>query len=90
MLFSGQPETEDILLLRWEGGITHALFLRTSRHKAGSLKMNTALEYSIVQEWSRRGTVDVKKSTLNNLVHLSPLMAGSLKVFLDRSGVLNR
>jgi len=62
MLFSGQPETEDILLLRWEGGITHALFLRTSRHKAGSLKMNTALEYStrVVQE----GAVDVKRVLL--------------------------
>jgi hypothetical protein len=33
--------------------------------------MNTALEYStrVVQEWGRR----CKKSTLNNLVHLTPL-----------------
>jgi hypothetical protein len=28
----------------------------------GSLKMNTALEYSI-QEWSRREAVDVKRAT---------------------------
>ncbi len=40
-------------------------------HEAGSLKMNTALEYStrVVQEGGRR----CKKSTLNDLVHLSPL-----------------
>ncbi len=40
-------------------------------HKAGSLKMNTALEYStrVVQEGGRR----CKKSTLNDLVHLTPL-----------------
>jgi hypothetical protein len=39
--------------------------------KAGSLKMNTALEYStrVVQEGGRR----CKKSTLNDLVHLTPL-----------------
>ncbi len=38
---------------------------------AGSLKMNTALEYStrVVQEGGRRW----KKSTLNDLVHLTPL-----------------
>jgi hypothetical protein len=37
----------------------------------GSLKMNTALEYSkrVVQEGDRR----CKKSTLNDLVHLTPL-----------------
>jgi hypothetical protein len=37
----------------------------------GSLKMNTALEYStrVVQEGGRR----CKKSTLNGLVHLTPL-----------------
>jgi hypothetical protein len=37
----------------------------------GSLKMNTALEYStrVVQEGGRR----CKKSTLNDLVHLTPL-----------------
>jgi hypothetical protein len=42
---------------------------RTS--KAGSLKMNTALEYStrVVQEGGRR----CKKITLNDLVHLTPL-----------------
>jgi hypothetical protein len=41
------------------------------QHKAGSLKMNTALEYStrVVQEGGRR----CKKSTLNDLVHLTPL-----------------
>jgi hypothetical protein len=40
-------------------------------HKAGSLKMNTSLEYStrVVQEGGRR----CKKSTLNDLVHLTPL-----------------
>ncbi len=39
--------------------------------KAGSLKMNTALEYStrVVQEGNRR----FNKSTLNDLVHLTPL-----------------
>jgi hypothetical protein len=39
--------------------------------KAGSLKMNTALEYStrVVQEGGRR----CKKSTLNDIVHLTPL-----------------
>jgi hypothetical protein len=37
----------------------------------GSLKVNTALEYStrVVQEGGRR----CKKSTLNDLVHLTPL-----------------
>ncbi len=38
---------------------------------AGSLKMNTALEYStrVVQEGDRR----CKKSTLNDLAYLTPL-----------------
>jgi hypothetical protein len=42
-----------------------------NKHEAGSLKMNTALEYStrVVQEGGRR----CKKSTLNDLVHLTPL-----------------
>jgi hypothetical protein len=42
-----------------------------AEHKAGSLKMKTALEYStrVVQEGGRR----CKKSTLNDLVHLTPL-----------------
>jgi hypothetical protein len=42
-----------------------------NRHKAGSLKMKTALEYStrVVQEGGHR----CKKSTLNDLVHLTPL-----------------
>jgi hypothetical protein len=41
------------------------------KYEAGSLKMNTALEYStrVVQEGGRR----CKNSTLNDLVHLSPL-----------------
>ncbi len=41
------------------------------RLEAGSFKMNTALEYStrVVQEGGRR----CKKSTLNDLVHLTPL-----------------
>jgi hypothetical protein len=45
--------------------------LMCDRLKAGSLKMNTALEYStrVVQEGGRR----YKKSTLNDLVHLTPL-----------------
>jgi hypothetical protein len=40
-------------------------------NEAGSLKMNTALEYRtrVVQEGGRR----FKKSTLNDLVHLTPL-----------------
>ncbi len=51
---------------------TFSLISHTSRRlKAGSLKMNTALEYStrVVQEGVRR----CKKSTLNDLVHLAPL-----------------
>jgi hypothetical protein len=41
-----------------------------SYQQAGSLRMNTALEYSrVVQEGGRR----CKKSTLNDLVHLTPL-----------------
>jgi hypothetical protein len=46
-------------------------FSLPSTFKAGSLKMNTALEYStrVVQEGGRR----CKKSTLNDLVHLTPL-----------------
>jgi hypothetical protein len=48
-----------------------ALFRTVAGVKAGSLKMNTALEYStrVVQEGGRR----CKKSTLNDLVHLTPL-----------------
>ncbi len=48
----------------------HLLKLKCA-HQAGSLKMNTALEYStrVVQEGGRR----CKKSTLNDLVHLTPL-----------------
>ncbi len=40
-------------------------------HMVGSLKMNTALEYStrVVQEGDRR----CKKSTLNDLAYLTPL-----------------
>jgi hypothetical protein len=49
----------------------HASNLSAGISKAGSLKMNTALEYStrVVQEGGRR----CKKSTLNDLVHLTPL-----------------
>jgi hypothetical protein len=45
--------------------------MQLQRVKAGSLKMNTALEYCtrVVQEGGRR----CKKSTLNDLVHLTPL-----------------
>ncbi len=45
--------------------------LSENKPKAGSLKMNTALEYStrVVQEGGRR----CKKSTLNDLIHLTPL-----------------
>ncbi len=41
------------------------------RYMVGSLKMNTALEYStrVVQEGDRR----CKKSTLNDLAYLTPL-----------------
>ncbi len=49
--------------------------------KAGSLKRNTALEYStrVVQEGGRR----CKKSTLNDLVHLTPLRIPLMKPPLD-------
>jgi hypothetical protein len=42
-----------------------------SHDQASSLKMNTALEYStrVIQEGGRR----CKKSTLNDLVNLTPL-----------------
>jgi hypothetical protein len=44
--------------------------VKSTLDKAGSLKMNTALEYStIAQEGGRR----CKKSTLNDLIHLTPL-----------------
>jgi hypothetical protein len=47
------------------------LYTEVNKTKAGSLKMNTALEYStrVVQEGGRR----CKKSNLNDLVHLTPL-----------------
>jgi hypothetical protein len=43
----------------------------TEKHMVGSLKMNTALEYStrVVQEGDRR----CKKSTVNDLAYLTPL-----------------
>ncbi len=46
-------------------------FFPSHAQQAGSLKMNTALEYStrVVQEGERR----CKKSTINDLVHLTPL-----------------
>ncbi len=40
--------------------------------KVTELRAFTVLLLSTVQEWSRRGAVDVK-STLNDLVHLTPL-----------------
>ncbi len=45
--------------------------LSTLKLMVGSLKMNTALEYStrVVQEGDRR----CKKSTLNDLAYLTPL-----------------
>jgi hypothetical protein len=48
----------------------------TLSDKAGSLKINTALEYStrVVQEGGRR----CKRSTLNDLVHLTPLRIPSM------------
>jgi hypothetical protein len=48
-------------------------------HMVGSLKKNSALEYStrVVQEGIRR----CKKSTLNDLAYLTPLILGSLEVF---------
>jgi len=47
------------------------LYTEVNKTKAGSLKMNTALEYStrVVQEGGRR----CKKINLNDLVHLTPL-----------------
>ncbi len=51
--------------------IIQGVLLGHFKDKAGSLKMNTALEYRtrVVQEGGRR----CKKSTLNDLVHLTPL-----------------
>jgi hypothetical protein len=50
--------------------------------KASTLKMNTALKYStrVVQEGGRR----CKKSTLNDLVHLTPLRIPLMNPPLDR------
>ncbi len=49
------------------------MLVKSMTHKAGSLKMNTALEYRystrVVQEGDRR----CKKSTLNDLAYLTPL-----------------
>jgi hypothetical protein len=51
-------------------------FFNIKRLEAGSLKRNTALEHStrVVQEGGRR----CKKSTLNDLVHLTPLRIPSM------------
>ncbi len=56
--------------------------------EAGSLKMNTALEYStrVVQEGGRR----CKKSTLNDLVHLTPLRIPLMNPQKEDTGVLSR
>jgi hypothetical protein len=58
------------------GGSLHLHGLKW-RHKAGSLKMNTALEYStrVFKEGGRR----CKKSTLNDLVHLTSLRIPLMK-----------
>jgi hypothetical protein len=50
---------------------SHGCLCLSPSNKAGSLKMNTALEYStrVVQEGGRR----CKKSTLNDLLHLTPI-----------------
>jgi hypothetical protein len=47
------------------------LYITAKQYMVGSLKMNTALEYStrVVQEGDRR----CKKSTLNDLAYLTPL-----------------
>jgi hypothetical protein len=49
----------------------YSVVLDNNRPMVGSLKMNTALEYStrVVQEGDRR----CKKSTLNDLAYLTPL-----------------
>jgi hypothetical protein len=54
-----------------QGTQTDDVHKLTCTQMVGSLKMNTALEYSkrVVQEGDRR----CKKSTLNDLVHLTPL-----------------
>ncbi len=56
-------------------------FVLRNKLKAGSLKMNTAFEYStrVVQEGGRR----CKKSTLNDLVHLTPLRIPLMNPPLD-------
>jgi hypothetical protein len=53
--------------------------------EAGSLKMITALEYStrVVQEGGRR----CKKSTLNDLVHLTPLRIPLMNPLLFAQGI---
>ncbi len=56
------------------------------RNEAGSLKMNTALEYStrVVQEGDRR----CKKSTLNDLVHLTPLRIPLMNPPMNSTSIL--
>jgi hypothetical protein len=58
---------------------------KETRQKAGSLKMNTALEYStrVVQEGGRR----CKKSTLNDLVHLTPLRILNMPRGIEEGGI---
>jgi hypothetical protein len=55
------------------------------RHLVGSLKMNTALEYStrVVQEGDRR----CKKSTLNDLAYLTPLRIPLMNPVTDSESV---
>ncbi len=61
----GRARIEEKIVRKAVGAIAVFTF------KAGSLKMNTALEYStrVVQEGGRRCI----KSTLNDLIHLTPL-----------------
>jgi hypothetical protein len=58
--------------------------VQSQRVEAGSLKMNTALEYStrVVQEEGRR----CQKSTLNDLVHLTPLRIPLINPLYGRGG----
>jgi hypothetical protein len=55
-------------------------------HVVGSLKINTALEYStrVVQEGDRR----CKKSTLNDLAYLTPLRIPLMNPVMESSGSL--
>ncbi len=64
-------KTRDIGLASYSNNLSTHETVFKEKQEAGSLKMNTALEYStrVIQEGGRR----CKKSTLNDLVHLTPL-----------------